>query len=53
MRGFLLPWIGRMGCKGVIEGLAVDVLRVLRKVTANRRWQLDNVAVRHRFCSRV
>jgi len=53
MRSFLLPWITHMGRKRVIEGLAVDILRVLRKMTANCRWQLDVVAVRHRFCSRV
>ena len=53
MRGFLLPRITGMGRERVIEGLAVDVLRVVRKVSANCRWQLDIVTIRHRFCSRI
>jgi len=52
MRGLLLPRIAGMGSKGVIEGLTVDFLSVLRQMAANGRRQLEVMAVRHRFCSR-
>ena len=40
MRSFLLPWITHMGVKGMIESLAVNVLRVLGKMAANGWGQL-------------
>src|SRR5215469_18148066 len=52
MRGLLLPRIAAMGSERVIEGLAVDVLRVLRQMASNGRRQLEVMAVPHRFCSR-
>src|SRR5215469_12341148 len=52
MRGLLLARIAAMGSERVIEGLAVDVLRVLRQMASNGRRQLEVMAVRHRFCSR-
>jgi hypothetical protein len=45
VRGFLLPWIARMGGKRVIEGLAVDVLRMRRKMVANCRRQINVLAI--------
>jgi hypothetical protein len=48
MRGLLLPWIAPVGVEGVIERLAVDVLRMLWKVAANRWREFVVVAVWHR-----
>jgi len=36
MGGFLLPRIAGVRCEGMIERLAIDVLRMRRKVTSNR-----------------
>jgi hypothetical protein len=43
----LLPAIPCMRGKSVVEGLAIDILGVVRKVVANRRRKIDIGAVRH------
>ena len=40
VRGLLLPWIAHMGIESMIEGLAVDVLRMFGQVVANGRGQI-------------
>jgi hypothetical protein len=37
VRSLLLAWIAHMSIKGVVEGLAIDVLRMFRKMAADRR----------------
>jgi len=41
MRSFFLPRIAGMGGKGVIEGLAIDILRMVGKMRPNRNRQID------------
>jgi hypothetical protein len=40
MRCFLLPWLARMSREGAIEGLAVNVLRMLGQVRTYRGRQI-------------
>src|SRR5579864_1191878 len=53
VRGLLLPRIAHVCIEDIIEGRAVNVLRMFREVAANRSGQLEVVAVRHRCCSYV
>ena len=41
MRGFFLPRIAGMGGEGVIEGLAIDILRMVGEMRPNRNGQID------------
>jgi len=41
MRGLFPPRIAGMGGKGVIESLAIDVLRMIGKMRPNRNGQID------------
>ena len=41
MRGFFLPRIAGMGGEGVIESLAIDILRMVGKMRPNRNGQID------------
>jgi len=43
----LLPGIPLMSGEGMVEGLPVDILRVLREVVANRRGKIDIGAIGH------
>lgn len=47
MGDLLLPEIVLMGSEGMVEGFAIDILRVVRKVVANRRGKIDIGAVGH------
>ena len=47
MGDLLLPGITLMRSEGMVEGLPVDILRVLREVVANRRGKIDIGAVGH------
>ena len=47
VRGFLLTRISGMGGEGVVEGRAVNVLRVLGQMLAYGRWKVGIAAVRH------
>ena len=38
MRGFFLPRIAGMGGEGVIESLAIDILRMVGKMRPDRDW---------------
>jgi len=40
VRGFFLPGIAGMGGEGVIESLAIDVLRMIGKMRPNRNGQI-------------
>lgn len=52
MRGFLLPRVARMRGKGVVEVFPIDVLRMRRQVTCDRRRQIVIGAIRHRLARR-
>ena len=41
MRGFFLPRISGMGGEGVIESLAIDILRMVGETRPNRNGQID------------
>src|SRR5689334_3064803 len=47
MRGFLLSWIVCMGDKGVIERLAIYVLRMRREMAADTRRQVTVLGIGH------
>jgi hypothetical protein len=51
MRRLLLPWIAHMRRERVIEGFAINVLRVGRQMLLHRRRQVVISPVRHRFGS--
>ena len=42
-----LAWIARMGIEGMIEGFAVDILRVGRQMTADGCGQVKVALVGH------
>ena len=47
--GFFLPDVAGVGREGMVEGGAIDVLRMGRKVVADRCGKIGIGAVRHRF----
>ena len=49
MGNFLLPDITGMRVEGEVKGFAVDILRVIREVFANRRGKVDIGAVGHSY----
>src|SRR5665647_1402911 len=44
-----LPNVSRMGCEGMVERGSIDVLRMRRKMVADRCRKIDIGAVRHGF----
>ena len=53
MRGLFLPRIAGMGGEGVIESLAIDILRMVREMRANRNRKIDVRLIWHDATGRL
>ena len=53
MRGLFLPRIPGMGGKGVIECLAIDILRMVGEMRSNRNGQIDVRLIWHEATGRL
>jgi hypothetical protein len=53
MRRFFLPRIAGMGGEGVIESFAIDILRMVREMRANRNREIDVRLIWHDATGRL